>query len=69
MWRDRWLILEMIGAALSCLACLTPLAVLALGAIGLGAWIGHLDAVLLWLLVGFVALVVCRYWSARGTTP
>jgi hypothetical protein len=40
MWRDRWLILGIIGAALSCLACLTPVAVLALGAIGLGAWTG-----------------------------
>lgn len=69
MKRDRWLILGIIGAALSCLACLTPVAVLALGAIGLGAWTGHLDAVLLWLLVGFVALVVYRYWSARTTTP
>ena len=69
MWRDRWLALGIIGAALSCLACLTPVALLALGAIGLGAWTGHLDAALLWLLGGFVALVVYRYWSARRTTP
>jgi mercuric ion transport protein len=69
MLRDRWLILGTIGAALTCLACLTPVAVLTLGAIGLGAWTGHLDAVLLLLLVGFVALVVYRYWSARRTTP
>lgn len=68
MWRDRWLTLGIIGAALSCLACLTP-AVLALGAIGLGAWTGHLDAVLLVVLVGFMGLVVYRYWSARRTTP
>ena len=69
MWRDRWLILGIIGAALSCLACLTPVAVLALGAAGLGAWTGRLDVVLLLLLVGFVALVVYRYLSARRTTP
>lgn len=69
MWRDRWLVLGIIGAVLSCLACLTPVAVLALGALGLGAWTGHLDAVLLLLLVGFVALVGCRSWSARRTTP
>src|SRR5574341_492802 len=55
MGHDRWLVLGVIGAALSCLACLTPVAVLALGAIGLGAWTGHLDVVLLVLLVGFVA--------------
>ncbi len=69
MWRDRWLALGIIGAALSCLACLTPVVLLALGAIGLGAWTGHLDAVLLLMLVGFVALVVYRYWSTRRTTP
>jgi mercuric ion transport protein len=69
MWRDRWLALGIIGAALSCLACLTPVTLLALGALGLGAWIGHLDAVRLLLLVGFVALVVYRYWSTRRTTP
>ncbi len=69
MWRDRWFTLGIIGAALSCLACLTPVAVLALGAIGLGAWTGHLDAVLVMVLVGFVALIVYRYWSLRRTTP
>ena len=69
MWRDRWLTLGIIGAVLSCLACLTPVAVLALGAIGLGAWTGHLDAVLILLLVGFTGLGVYRYWSARRTMP
>ncbi len=68
MWRDRWLVLGFIGAILSCLACLTPAAVLALGAIGVGAWTGHLDAVRLVLLVGFVALVAYRYRAARRTT-
>jgi hypothetical protein len=69
MWRDRWLILGVIGAALSCLACLTLVAVLAFGAIGLGAWTGRLDVVLLLLLVGFVGLVAYRCWSARRTAP
>lgn len=68
MWRDRWLVLGFIGAVLSCPACLTPAALLALGAIGVGAWTGHLDAVLLVLLMGFVALVVYRYRAARRTT-
>jgi mercuric ion transport protein len=67
MWRDRRLILGIIGAALSCLACLTPVAVLALGAIGLGAWTGRLDVALLLLLAGLVGLVAYRYWSARRT--
>ncbi len=65
MWRDRWFALGVIGAALACLACLTPVAVLALGAIGLGAWTGRLDLVLLPLLAGFVVLAVYRYRVRR----
>ena len=61
MWRDRWFAVGVIGVALSCLACLTPLAVLALGAVGLGAWAGRLDAVLVVVLLGFLALAVYRY--------
>ena len=69
MGRDRWLALGIVGAVLSCLACLTPVAVLALGAIGLGAWTGRLDSVLLVLIVGFAALVAYRYWKPRNPTP
>ena len=52
MGRDRWLALGIVGAVLSCLACLTPAAVIALGAIGLGAWAGHLGAIPLPVLIG-----------------
>lgn len=69
MWRDRWFTLGVIGTIVSCVACLTPVAVLALGAIGLGAWTGHLDTVLVLLLVGFAALAVYRYWIARRLAP
>ena len=69
MWRDRWFALSVIGAALACLACLTPIAVLVLGAIGLGAWTGRLDLVLVPLLVGFVLLGVYRYRIMRRRTP
>ena len=68
MWRDRWLSLGIIGAVLSCLACLTPVAVLMFGAIGLGAWTGRLDVILLSLLIGFVMLAAYRYWIARWRT-
>jgi len=54
-----------VGALFACLACLTPVVALVLGAIGLGAWTGRLDPVLLPLLVGFVALVLHRYRVAR----
>jgi mercuric ion transport protein len=69
MWRDRWFTVAVIGAALSCLACLTPIAILALGALGVGAWTGHLDAVLLTALIVFVALALYRYRMARRMAP
>lgn len=68
MWRDRWLALGIVGATLTCLACLTPAAVLGLGAIGLSAWAGRLDLVLLPVLVGFAALGVYRYRRMRRRT-
>jgi len=68
MRRDWWLVLGVIGTALTCLACLTPVAVLVLGAIGLGAWTRRLDLVLVPLFLGFVVLVVYRYRLMRGKT-
>ena len=61
MWRDRWFAVGAIGVVLSCLACLTPLAVVALGVVGLGAWTGHLDLILVPILVVFAGLAVYRY--------
>lgn len=69
MGRDRWFALGVIGAVLSCLACLAPAAVIVLGAIGLGAWAGHLDAILLPVLLGLVGLITYRSWIARRRTP
>ena len=68
MWHDRWLALGVIGVVLACLACLTPIAVVALGAIGLGAWAGRLDAVLLPAVIVFLALAAYRYWVACRRT-
>jgi mercuric ion transport protein len=65
MWRDRWLVLSVIGAALTCLACLTPVLVLLLGAIGLGALTGRLDLILFPLLIGFAGFAVYRYRQVR----
>jgi mercuric ion transport protein len=69
MWRDRWLVLGVIGAALTCLACLTPALVLLLGALGLGALTGRLDLVVLPLLVGFAAFALYRYRHVRKRKP
>ncbi len=69
MWCDRWLVLGVIGAALTCLACLTPALVLLLGTIGLGALTGRLDLLLLPLLVGFAGIAVYRYRQVRRRKP
>jgi mercuric ion transport protein len=68
MWRDRWFAVGVVGTLLACVACLTPVAALVLGAIGLGAWTGRLDVALLPLLAGFAALAVYRYWAGRRRT-
>lgn len=65
MWRDRWLALGVVGAALACVACLTPAAAISLGAMGPGAWTRRVDLALVPLLVGFIALVVYRSWTMR----
>ncbi len=65
MSRDRWLALGLVSTVLACVACLTPVLALALGAIGLGAWTGRLDTVLVLLFGGFAALAAYRYWSRR----
>lgn len=69
MWRDRWLVLGVIGAALTCLACLTPALVLLLGALGLGALTGRLDLILFPLLIGFAGFALYRYRQIRRRKP
>ena len=69
MWRDRWFTVSLVGAVLACLACLTPLAVIGLGAIGLGAWAGRLDVVLLAVLAAFIGIAVYRYRVACRRAP
>jgi mercuric ion transport protein len=69
MWRDRWLVFGVIGAALTCLACLTPALVLLLGAIGLGALTGRPDLMVLPLFIAFAAFAVYRYRQVRRRKP
>ena len=69
MWRDRWLVVGVIGAAVACLSCLTPIAAVILGAIGLGAWVGRVDVVVVPALVACAALAVYRYRIACRRAP
>jgi mercuric ion transport protein len=68
MWRDRWFALAVVGAVLSCLACATPLVVVWLGALGLGAWTGRLDLVLPAALLAFVVFAAYRIRVASRRT-
>ncbi|MGH7374854.1 MAG: mercury resistance system transport protein MerF [Candidatus Rokuibacteriota bacterium] len=65
MWRDRWLKIGILGSLLACIACLTPAAVVLLGALGLAAWTGYIDVVAVPLLGAFLILAAYRVWSAR----
>ena len=69
MWRDHWFALGVIGSALSCLACFPPRAALALGAVGLSAWAGRAEAVLLPSLVLVTAVAVYRSRVACRRAP
>ena len=56
---DRTLItVGVVGAAVAAVCCFTPLLVLFLGALGLSAWIGWLDYVLLPALAIFAGIAV-----------
>jgi len=57
-----------IGAAIAALCCFTPLLVVLFGAVGLSAWVGHLDAVLMPALILFLALIVYALFKKdKGT--
>ena len=49
------------GTAVAALCCFTPVLVLLFGALGLAAWIGYLDAVLLPALIFFVGVTVYAF--------
>ena len=55
---DRLLITAVVGTAVTAICCFTPVLVVALGALGLAAWVGVLDVVLLPVLGGFLLLLV-----------
>lgn len=63
---DRNLIATgIVGTVIAALCCFTPILVVLLGAVGLSAWLGWLDYVLLPALVFFVALTVYAVWRRQ----
>lgn len=53
---DRLLGTGLIGTAIAAVCCFTPVLVIGLGALGLSAWLGWLDYLLIPALLGFAGL-------------
>ena len=63
---DRKLIATgIVGAVIAALCCFTPVLVVLLGAVGLSAWLGWLDYVLLPALAFFIGLTVYAVWRRQ----
>lgn len=56
-----------IGAVIAALCCFTPLLVIGLAVVGLSAWLGYADYVLLPALALFVGLAAYGFWHRRRT--
>ena len=54
-----------VGTIVAAICCFTPVLVVLLGAVGLSAWLGWLDYVLLPALALFVALTVYAVFRQR----
>lgn len=53
------------GSVVAAVCCATPVLVILLGAVGLSAWVGWLDYVLIPALVGFVGLTIYAWRRQR----
>ena len=64
--KDRNLLrIGVVGTVVAAICCFTPALVLALGAVGLSAWLGWLDYVLLPALVLFLAFTLFAWTRMR----
>lgn len=62
-----------VGSVIAAICCFTPVLVILLGAVGLSAWLGWLDYVLLPALALFIGITVYGLWrrqrAAAGRAP
>lgn len=65
MLGDKWFRIGLIGTIFAALCCFTPLAVMALGAVGLGAYVGWLDPVILPALLVFGGILIAAIIRAK----
>lgn len=57
-----------LGTVVAGLCCFTPILVITLGALGLSAWVGWLDVVLLPALAAFLGMVGYGLWRRRASS-
>ncbi|RDD60806.1 mercury resistance system transport protein MerF [Ferruginivarius sediminum] len=62
MESTRLLRTGVIGSLVTAVCCFTPLLVWGLPALGLAAWLGWIDYVLLPALSGFIVLIAIALW-------
>ena len=53
------------GSVIAAICCFTPILVILLGAVGLSAWLGWLDYILLPTLVIFLGITVYGLWRRQ----
>lgn len=54
-----------IGSVIAAICCATPILVIGLGAVGLSAWLGWVDYVLVPALVLFLAIAAYGFWRRQ----
>ena len=54
-----------VGSVIAAICCATPVLVIALGAVGLSAWLGWVDYVLLPALAVFLAMTAYGLWRLQ----
>ena len=65
MTANKVLTIDVVGTIVTAICCFTPLLVIALGAVGLSAWVGGLDAILLPALLVFLLITVYALWKRQ----
>lgn len=58
-----------VGAAITAICCVTPVLVIAFGALGVSAWLGWIDFVLFALLAMFIGIIIFALSRRRAGQP
>jgi len=67
MWNKTLLATGIVGSVIAALCCATPLLAILVGTLGLGAWIGGVDYVVLPALALFLVLIIYALIRNRAT--